>query len=214
MAWWWWATGPSCPSPLPSSREICMPGIPDSPSPRAWLSLTRIDSPLSGVSSAGGWLGRAVVGDTEWIQGDGAASDMIKALVTLGAPHFPPDTASYPDAKDMTQGALTYTHATFPGESGGFTGLSAQSPTHTQPSIFRSLRGICDISHPRLFHWTGAHVKQYGIACVSVASGAIKGVKEAEPGTPVSLQPKFPVPSLVCLNPVLIPAPYVTYPCA
>lgn len=67
---------------------------------------------------------------------------VIRGLVTLGAPHYPPP----PPIKDMTQGALRWTSMNFP----------------------------------------GAHVKEYGIACVSVGSDRIVGEEGAPQGSPVS----------------------------
>jgi pimeloyl-ACP methyl ester carboxylesterase len=159
--------------------------------------------------SAGGWLGRAVVGDTEWLGSQGEASSVIRALVTLGAPHFPPRTDLFPDARDMTQGALAYTDKTFPGEL-----MVVEPPSHMrtankdqdwsssrvggwrQPCSRHNLFLWRPFPHfPLLFLLAGAHVKNYGIACVTVASGAIQGDSEAEQGTPVRI---FSLSSSVC----------------
>ncbi|CAM9240389.1 unnamed protein product [Chrysoparadoxa australica] len=60
--------------------------------------------------SAGGWLGRAVMGDGTWSEGK-ATSDVVAGLVTLGAPHFPPPVET---TNDMTRGALTFTSKMYP----------------------------------------------------------------------------------------------------
>jgi len=60
--------------------------------------------------SAGGWLARALLADGEWESGN-RASEMVRALVTLGAPHYPPP-AGLPD---MTRGALSFVADRYPG---------------------------------------------------------------------------------------------------
>ncbi|CAM9755008.1 unnamed protein product [Choristocarpus tenellus] len=57
--------------------------------------------------SAGGWLGRATLGDGEWEEGI-ASEDVVAGLVTLGTPHFA-------GPMDMTRGALRYTENQYPG---------------------------------------------------------------------------------------------------
>lgn len=59
--------------------------------------------------SAGGWLGRAALGDGT----DSSVKDVV-AFVSLGAPHFPPPTG-VPGVMDMTRGALTWTSENLPG---------------------------------------------------------------------------------------------------
>lgn len=58
--------------------------------------------------SAGGWLGRAALGDGTDFDAD------IRAFVSLGAPHSAPPT-DVPGVMDMTRGALTWTDAQLPG---------------------------------------------------------------------------------------------------
>lgn len=68
--------------------------------------------------SAGGWLGRAFIGQQRWkddpvASGDDVPHEAVAALVTLGTPHSPPRPGS--KAKDMTGGALTWVDSTWPG---------------------------------------------------------------------------------------------------
>lgn len=58
--------------------------------------------------SAGGWLGRAALGDGTDFDAD------IRAFVSLGAPHSAPPTG-VPGVMDMTRGALTWTEQQLPG---------------------------------------------------------------------------------------------------
>lgn len=73
--------------------------------------------------SAGGWLGRAFIGQEQYKDGASLSADTlgsgdlephpaVRALVTLGTPHSapPPDKI-----KDMTGGALTWTNSMWPG---------------------------------------------------------------------------------------------------
>ncbi|EKX45813.1 hypothetical protein GUITHDRAFT_86917 [Guillardia theta CCMP2712] len=66
--------------------------------------------------SAGGWLGRAVLGDGTWRDEDTKTRivDMISCFVSLGTPHSPP-SSNAKDIMDMTRGALTWTHENLPG---------------------------------------------------------------------------------------------------
>mmetsp|Transcript_18270 Transcript_18270/g.38001 ORF Transcript_18270/g.38001 Transcript_18270/m.38001 type:complete len:285 (-) Transcript_18270:20-874(-) len=68
--------------------------------------------------SAGGWLARACLGDGSgsgnfWGSGEGKQieKDKVKAIVTLGAPHYPPPDSSM----EMTRGAITLTSELLPG---------------------------------------------------------------------------------------------------
>ncbi|GMI48625.1 hypothetical protein TrCOL_g7750 [Triparma columacea] len=68
--------------------------------------------------SAGGWLARACLGDGSgngriWGSGDGKQlkREEVLAIVTLGAPHYPPPDTSM----EMTRGALTLTSELIPG---------------------------------------------------------------------------------------------------
>jgi pimeloyl-ACP methyl ester carboxylesterase len=70
--------------------------------------------------SAGGWLGRAALGDGSWILNGGEgnifeegarASDRVRALITVGAIHKPPSPAS----TCVTRGVLSYLEERYPG---------------------------------------------------------------------------------------------------
>jgi len=74
--------------------------------------------------SAGGWLARGIMGDGSWVddndvidrivEGEAdavATQQLIAGLITLGAPHTPPKLKS----SDMTRGALSYVHKSYPG---------------------------------------------------------------------------------------------------
>jgi len=71
--------------------------------------------------SAGGWLGRAFVGDPKYRERFGGVGEgpevrhnpAVASLVTLGAPHRPPPPNT--PAKDMTGGALSWVDTTYPG---------------------------------------------------------------------------------------------------
>jgi pimeloyl-ACP methyl ester carboxylesterase len=64
--------------------------------------------------SAGGWLGRAYLGQhLESLGGSDSGGGAVAALVSLGTPHTPPPAGS--GAKDMTGGALTWLDARWPG---------------------------------------------------------------------------------------------------
>lgn len=77
--------------------------------------------------SAGGWLARAALGDGSWdlegsdvaINGNDAngggsrASDRVRALITIGAIHKPPDGDA--SSKCVTRGALSYLDQNYPG---------------------------------------------------------------------------------------------------
>ena len=108
--------------------------------------------------SAGGWLGRALIGDPIWrnnsMEGEIRSEDSVSesgdwgephgsvaALVTLGTPHVPPCPTT--GKKDMTGGALTWVNET----------------------------------------WPGAYFSSHGIAYVSVASKAVRGDKDARRGS-------------------------------
>ena len=73
--------------------------------------------------AAGGWLGRAFLGQGQFKDGTELSTDTlgsadaephpaVRALVTLGTPHTPPPADK---VKDMTGGALTWVNATWPG---------------------------------------------------------------------------------------------------
>ena len=66
--------------------------------------------------SAGGWLGRAYLADPAYSNHEASANEepnpAIASLITLGSPHQPPPPGK---AKDMTGGALTWLHKTYPG---------------------------------------------------------------------------------------------------
>jgi pimeloyl-ACP methyl ester carboxylesterase len=68
--------------------------------------------------SAGGWLGRAFIGETQWRDDPEHSSedlphDAVAALVSLGTPHTPPPPDS--KVKCMTGGALGYVNTMWPG---------------------------------------------------------------------------------------------------
>ena len=78
--------------------------------------------------SAGGWLGRACLGDGSWnveqiINNNGAtsisedstarAADRVRALITMGAVHKPPEKEF--EATCVTRGALKYLNTEYPG---------------------------------------------------------------------------------------------------
>ena len=68
--------------------------------------------------SAGGWLGRAALGDGSWAFGDNAmaqprASDRVQALITVGAIHKPP--AGGAASSCVTRGVLAYLDERYPG---------------------------------------------------------------------------------------------------
>jgi pimeloyl-ACP methyl ester carboxylesterase len=72
--------------------------------------------------SAGGWLGRAALGDGSWNLGTDAstdifsqprASDRVRALITVGAIHRPP--AGNAASTCVTRGVLKYLEETYPG---------------------------------------------------------------------------------------------------
>lgn len=75
--------------------------------------------------SAGGWLGRAFLADPKYMDSSSRATGQddglphnaaVASLVTLGTPHAPPPPGS--KARDMTGGALTWVHNTYPGAPG------------------------------------------------------------------------------------------------
>jgi hypothetical protein len=75
--------------------------------------------------SAGGWLGRAFLADPKYMDSSSRATGQddglphnaaVASLVTLGTPHAPPPPGS--KARDMTGGALTWVHNTYPGGLG------------------------------------------------------------------------------------------------
>jgi len=64
--------------------------------------------------SAGGWLGRACLGDGDWCaKGEFKTTELVSGLCCLGTPQFPPETAF--GFQDMTKGALSYVSSKFPG---------------------------------------------------------------------------------------------------
>lgn len=66
--------------------------------------------------SAGGWLGRAFIGQQQFKEGPDSSDfephEAVRSLVTLGTPHTPPPPEK---AKDRTGGALTWTNTLYPG---------------------------------------------------------------------------------------------------
>jgi pimeloyl-ACP methyl ester carboxylesterase len=62
--------------------------------------------------SAGGWLARAILGEGLWNgKNDRPVSELIRGLITLGSPHFPPSEIE----ADITRGCLRYVDDNFPG---------------------------------------------------------------------------------------------------
>ena len=52
--------------------------------------------------SAGGWLARGLLGSGNWAGSNTFASDLVAGLVTLGAPHLPPnDSNTFEDRKSV-----------------------------------------------------------------------------------------------------------------
>ena len=63
--------------------------------------------------SAGGWLARAALADGAWVREGEQAGSFVRALVTLGSPHFPPPAGA--SASCATRGALAFTDNAYPG---------------------------------------------------------------------------------------------------
>ena len=80
--------------------------------------------------SAGGWLARGLVRDNDWRGTQTPASELVEGIVTLGSPHFPPESGEC-----MTRGALAYVATRFPG-------------AHLKELYYMSVAGTAVMSDP------------------------------------------------------------------
>ena len=82
--------------------------------------------------SAGGWLARGLVRNNDWRGTQTAASELVEGIVTLGSPHYPPESGEC-----MTRGALAYVATRFPG-------------AHLKELFYVSVAGTAVMSDPSM----------------------------------------------------------------
>ncbi|PRW60544.1 alpha beta-hydrolase isoform B [Chlorella sorokiniana] len=137
--------------------------------------------------SAGGWLGRAFLGQGQFKDGAELSQDTlgsadsephpaVRALVTLGTPHTPPPAEK---VKDMTGGALTWVNATWPGaafaEQGvKYVSVAGRAVRGNKEADRRTLSGYANGSYEQV---CGEGHRIVGDAVVPLGSALLDGAQ-------------------------------------
>eukprot|EP00887_Chlorella_sp_A99_P001212 scaffold14.g1212.t1 len=125
--------------------------------------------------SAGGWLGRAFIGQQQFKEGPDSSDfephEAVRSLVTLGTPHTPPPPEKA-SAKDRTGGALTWTNTLYPGA------FFAETHDLKYVSVAgRAVRGDKDADRRSLPGYAAGSYEEVGLRAMLLVCGDGHGVE-------------------------------------